>query len=295
MHIHRRGRATPLRPPRQALAAGSLALIALALTLPFAAGGGPRRFLDYTGGVLTLLCLTATVVWGLIASGRALLSPRGRLLAQAVHRATAVCALGFLLLHVALKVADAHVGPLAALLPFSLGVRGAGGLIGLGSLAGHLMVLAAATGTLRSVFAGRGRAAGRWRALHACAYPAWCAAILHGLKSGRPPAAWVSVCYGLCLAAVAGALVLRLVRARRARRREADAARPARTPRTAPHASAPARRRADGTPLLPRPRPAPDPRSEPGPRSGAVPRSEAGPFPAARGHPARDPATGEGS
>ncbi|MFE7116579.1 hypothetical protein ACFU99_14320 [Streptomyces sp. NPDC057654] len=283
MHIHRRSRAGALRlprPPRQARVAGILALLALASALPFAAGGGPRRFLDYTGGVLTLLSLTATVVWGLIASGRALLTPRGRLLAQAVHRATAVCALGFLLLHVTLKVADAHVGPLAALLPFSMGVRGAGGLIGLGALAGHLMVLAAATGTLRSVFAGRGRAAGRWRALHACAYPAWCAAILHGLKSGRPPSAWVSVCYGLCLAAVAGALVLRLVRTRRARRREDDAARPAHAghPGHAVRTVPPARREgAAGAPLVPRQR-----SSGPGPLSAAL------------GRPARDSATGDG-
>ncbi|GAA0328689.1 hypothetical protein [Streptomyces blastmyceticus] len=173
-----------------------------------------NRFLDHTGGVLTLVSLTATVVWGLIATDRLLLTPRARLLSQAVHRATAVGALGFLLVHVCVKVAEAHASPTAALVPFSSGVRGAGGLIGLGALAAYLMVLAGATGALRSAFAGRGRAR-RWRALHACAYPAWCAAVLHGLKSGRAPAGWVTASYGLCLVAVAAALALRLVRARR--------------------------------------------------------------------------------
>ncbi|MBT2387833.1 hypothetical protein J7E86_30555, partial [Streptomyces sp. ISL-11] len=174
-----------------------------------------NRFLDHTGGVLALVSLTATVVWGLIAADRLLLTPRARLLAQAVHRATAVGALGFLLVHIGVKVAEAHTSAGAALLPFSSGFRGAGGLIGLGALAAYLMVLAGATGALRSAFAGCGRAAQRWRALHACAYPAWCAAVLHGLNAGRPPANWVTGCYGLCLAAVAGALAFRLVRARR--------------------------------------------------------------------------------
>ncbi|GGR04620.1 hypothetical protein [Streptomyces netropsis] len=221
-----------------------------------------HRFLDHTGGVLALVSLTATVAWGLLATDRLLLSPRDRLLAQGVHRATGVCALGFLLVHVTLKVADARVGP-AALLPFPSGADGKGGpgdpggpgstdgLIGLGALAGYLMVLAAASGALRSAFAGRGHAARRWRALHACAYPAWCAAVLHGLKSGRTPAGWVTGCYALCLAAVAGALVARFVRARR---RRAEAPRAVEVPvrHPAPAGGAHARR---GAPAVPRPRP----------------------------------------
>ncbi|MFI9238532.1 hypothetical protein [Streptomyces sp. NPDC053079] len=178
-----------------------------------------HRFLDQTGGVLALVSLTATVVWGLIATDRLVLGPRSRLLAQAVHRATAVGALGFLFVHVGVKVTEAHASAGAALLPFSSGVRGRDGLIALGSLAGHLMVLAAATGAGRSAFAGRGSAAHRWRALHGCAYAAWCAALLHGLNAGRAPARWVTLCYALCLAAVAGALLLRLALARLAQGR----------------------------------------------------------------------------
>ncbi|MBB5117455.1 hypothetical protein GO002_15605 [Streptomyces eurocidicus] len=175
-----------------------------------------NRFLDHTGGVLTLVSLTATVVWGLIAADRLLLTPRARLLAQAVHRATAAGALGFLLAHIGVKVAESHASP-GALLPFSGGLRGQAGLIGLGALAACLTVLAGATGALRRVFAGKSRTAHLWRALHACAYPAWCAALLHGLKAGRSPSPWVTACYALCLTAVACALVLRLRRAHRAR------------------------------------------------------------------------------
>ncbi|MCC3768273.1 hypothetical protein [Streptomyces sp. UNOC14_S4] len=224
-----------------------------------------NRFLDHTGGVLALVSLTATVVWGLIATGRLLLGPRARLLAQAVHRATAVCALGFLLTHIAVKVAEAHAAPVAALVPFTSGVRGAGGLIGLGSLAAYLMVLAGATGALRSSFAGtRGRShARRWRVLHACAYPAWCAAVLHGLNAGREPAGWVTVCYGLCLAAVAAALIFRYVRVRRGRAAAtgpatsaapATPAAPVRTARTA-RTAAPGRHAVSSAGTAPAPRP----------------------------------------
>ncbi|MFD8997706.1 hypothetical protein [Streptomyces abikoensis] len=169
-----------------------------------------HRFLDQAGGVLALVSLTATVVWGLVAADRLALGPRGRLLAQAVHRALAVGALGFLLVHVGVKVAEAHASTTGALIPFASGVGGRAGLIGLGSLAGYLLVLAAATGALRSVFAGRGRAAARrWRVLHASAYGAWCAGLLHGLHAGREAAGWVTGCYAGCLVGVAMALVVR--------------------------------------------------------------------------------------
>ncbi|MEU8583680.1 hypothetical protein [Streptomyces abikoensis] len=169
-----------------------------------------HRFLDQAGGVLALVSLTATVVWGLVAADRLALGPRGRLLAQAVHRALAVGALGFLLVHVGVKVAEAHASTTGALIPFASGIGGRAGLIGLGSLAGYLLVLAAATGALRSVFAGRGRvAARRWRVLHASAYGAWCAGLLHGLHAGREAAGWVTGCYVGCLVGVAMALAVR--------------------------------------------------------------------------------------
>ncbi|MFF4408332.1 hypothetical protein [Streptomyces sp. NPDC001404] len=163
--------------------------------------------LDRTAGVLTLVSLTATVAWGLVAADRWLMGPRGRLLAQAVHRATGTCALGFLLAHIGVKVAESHVSAEAALLPFASG----GVLIGLGAVAAYLMVLAAATGVLRGALAGRGRgAARRWRALHACAYAAWCTALVHGLNAGRAPAGWVTACYAACVTGVLGTLVVRV-------------------------------------------------------------------------------------
>ncbi|MFG2646951.1 hypothetical protein [Streptomyces sp. NPDC048436] len=168
-----------------------------------------RAALDFTTGVLSLVALTSAVVWGLVATDRLFLHSRQRLLAQAVHRATAVASIGFLLLHVTVKLALDHVSPLGALIPFGLGFSGSDGLIGLGSLAGLLMVVTGVTGALRSAFASPAQVASRWRALHMLAYPAWCSALIHGLYAGRAPKPWVIVLYSLCLVAVAGAVALR--------------------------------------------------------------------------------------
>ncbi|MEV0010225.1 hypothetical protein [Streptomyces sp. NPDC047973] len=196
------------RPARGGLTVAVLILLPL---LVVAGSDGLRDALDFTTGVLTLVSLTASVAWGLLATDRMFLSTRQRLVCQGVHRAAAVASLGFLLLHGTVKVALGHIGVLGALVPFGTGVSGAAGLIGFGSLAGLLMIVTAATGALRSAFAAPGGIAGRWRALHALAYPAWCAALVHGLYAGRQPATWVVVMYMLCLAAVVAALVLRLL------------------------------------------------------------------------------------
>ncbi|MFE1958016.1 hypothetical protein [Streptomyces sp. NPDC059479] len=192
---------------------GGLTVAALVLVPLLAVAGGDafRAALDFTTGVLSLLSLTGAVAWGLIATDRLLLSPRHRLLAQGVHRATAIASLGFLLLHVTVKVALGHVALLGALVPFGLGISGTNGLIGFGSLAGLLMVVAATTGAMRSAFAVPGRFAGRWRAMHMVAYPAWCFALVHGLYTGRPAATWVVTMYCLALLGVAAAVSVRLL------------------------------------------------------------------------------------
>lgn len=212
MNPHRKIRSSPTLSagPRRAVQGGlTVAVLVLIPLLAVAGSDDLRAALDFTTGVLSLVSLTAAVAWGLIATDRLFLSSRQRLLGQGIHRAAATASLGFLLLHVTVKVALGHVALLGALVPFGLGVSGTAGLIGFGSLAGLLMVFAATTGALRSAFATPGRTAGRWRALHALSYPAWCAALIHGLYAGRPPATWVVVMYSLSLLAVVAALCLR--------------------------------------------------------------------------------------
>ncbi|MEE1938926.1 hypothetical protein V1L54_05775 [Streptomyces sp. TRM 70361] len=194
----------------------SLVLAALLALLVAANAGAFERmweFLDFGAGVLALVSLTATVLWGLAATDRMLLGSGHRLFAQAVHRGTAVGGLGFLVLHIWVKIAEGRTSAVAALVPFTDAGRPL--LIGLGTLAGYLFLVAAVTGAVRSAFAARGRSRW-WRALHMCAYLAWCAALVHGLRAGRAAAAWAEAAYLLALAGAAVALALRLVVARRA-------------------------------------------------------------------------------
>ncbi|MEV0091489.1 hypothetical protein [Streptomyces sp. NPDC050738] len=243
--------------------------VALLLLVPlFALAGSDevRAALDFTTGVLTLVSLTAAVVWGLIATDRLLLSSRQRLVAQAVHRTVSVGSIVFLILHITVKIALGHTGLIGALIPFGLGFRGTAGLIGLGSLAAYLMITAGATGALRSAFAAPGGIAVRWRALHMLAYPAWCTGLLHGLYAGRPPKTWVVVMYALSLTAVTGALSLRTL-PRRTKRRIADRITALARPAPAPLVQEPPPAAEAPPPAQPRPEPWPDP----GPAAPAPP------------------------
>ncbi|WP_406860865.1 hypothetical protein ABZO31_10535 [Streptomyces sp. HUAS MG47] len=214
MNPHRKIRSSPaLNAGTRRQVQGGLSVAALVILPLLAIGGsdGFRAFLDFGAGVFSLLSLTASVAWGLIATDRLLLTTRQRLIAQAVHRTTAVASLCFLLLHGTVKVSLDHVAAIGAFIPFGLGFTGTAGLIGFGSLAGLLMVVAASTGALRSALAGRGAVASRWRPLHMLAYPAWCFALVHGLYAGRAAATWVVVMYCMSLAGVAAVVALRLL------------------------------------------------------------------------------------
>ncbi|MDK1473318.1 hypothetical protein QNO07_07770 [Streptomyces sp. 549] len=197
----------------QALRPGLALIAVLVLVVAFSAGAfhRTREFLDFGAGVLALVSLTATVLWGLAATDRLILKSNHRLLAQGVHRGTAVAGLGFLALHIWVKVAESRVTVTGATVPFADGARPV--LIGLGTVAAYLFVAVAAVGAGRRVFASGGRSRW-WRALHMGAYPAWGAALVHGLKAGRAASGWVTVMYALCLIGVAVALSLRLLPSR---------------------------------------------------------------------------------
>lgn len=185
------------------------------------------EFLNFGAGVLSLVCLTCSVIWGLVAQDRILLDARRRILAQAVHRTTAVASIVFLLVHIGVKLALDHTSWIAAVIPFGLlltdeeVVGGRSFLIGLGTLAGMLMIFVGITGVLRNRFASPAPVAARWRAMHMLAYPAWCAALVHGLYAGRSAKPIFIILYCLSLAGVAGALALRAA-PRQVKRQVAD-------------------------------------------------------------------------
>ncbi|GHB33763.1 membrane protein [Streptomyces viridiviolaceus] len=185
------------------------------------------EFLDFGAGVLALVCLSCSVIWGLVAQDRILLDARRRILAQAVHRVTAVASIVFLLVHIGVKLALEHTTWVAAVIPFGLlatddeAFGGRAVLIGLGTLAGLLMLFVGVTGVLRNRFASPAPVAARWRAMHMLAYPAWCAALLHGLYAGRAAKPVFTLLYGLSVLGVMAALALRAA-PRPVKRRVAD-------------------------------------------------------------------------
>ncbi|WP_093258894.1 hypothetical protein [Thermostaphylospora chromogena] len=183
----------------------TIALIALTTSWGASAVAATRAFLEYYVGVFALLAFTATSVLGVAATERVIFSIEHRILAQRVHRAAAIAGIGFLGIHILLKIDGGRVSP-AGVIPFA---GGSGLWVGLGALAANLMLLVFVTGIIRGRFA-QSTKPWVWRALHDIAYIAWPASILHGLLAGRTPAQWVVWCYILALVAVGIALAMRL-------------------------------------------------------------------------------------
>ncbi|MBF9134970.1 hypothetical protein I0C86_39520 [Plantactinospora sp. S1510] len=163
-------------------------------------------FIVFFAGPVTLVSLSLTVMAGLVATDRIVLLIRHRVLLQSAHRSLGIIAVIALVLHVLTKITAGHISTSKALLPF---VSGAGVYVGLGTVAGVLMVSVLWTGLVRVRFAGIGKP-WLWRALHSVSYAAWPIALVHGLQAGRAAATWVTVSYLLCVALVAGALLIRL-------------------------------------------------------------------------------------
>lgn len=180
---------------------------AVGLGLMLSAGAGVRGFLDYFAGVISLVALTGAVLWGVITTDTAFLGPRSRLWAQGMHRGLGVVSLGFLMLHVGIKISEQHISLIDAFLPIGFSARGV--LIAAGVVAAYLLVLAVGTGVARRAFAAR-RHPVRWRILHAGSYVSWLAALVHGLKAGRPAAWWVTASYIACMIAVTAVVAVRM-------------------------------------------------------------------------------------
>jgi DMSO/TMAO reductase YedYZ heme-binding membrane subunit len=205
----RRSNSSLPKPGRSAYGVATAVVLLLIPLVVLNGGSWLQDFLNFGAGVLSLVCLTCSVIWGLVAQDRIILNIRQRIVAQGIHRITAVASIAFLLVHITIKLVLDHTVLIAALIPFSLGLTGSGGLIGLGSLAGLLMIFVGVTGALRNQFASPAPVAARWRAMHMLAYPAWCASLIHGLFAGRPAKTFFMVSYELSLVAVAAMLALR--------------------------------------------------------------------------------------
>lgn len=197
--------------PNGRIGTGILISVAVFALFTILVGLSPlvQDFLDFGAGVLALVSLSSAVLWGLASTDRKLLYPEHRLVTQSVHRILAVAGLGSLALHIWIKIARHSVSPSGAVLPFTDSSQPI--LIGLGTLAGYGFLGVVITGVARSAFVSPRRSR-IWRGLHMSAYVAWAAALLHGLKSGRAAAEWVTQSYAACVAVVAVALLVRMRR-----------------------------------------------------------------------------------
>jgi hypothetical protein len=172
------------------------------------------HFLLFYAGVFALIGLTTAVGVGLLASDRIVMTPSGRIIAQAVHRAVSFGAVGFLLIHIVTEIIAGRSQSADAVVPFL--DQGRTLYLGLGTIASDLFLLILVTGILRARFA-TVRPTWAWRALHSAAYLAWVLGIVHGLLAGRTARPYVDWSYGACVAAVGLALIVRVVAAGRVR------------------------------------------------------------------------------
>ena len=164
-------------------------------------------YTEFYVGVVSLVSLSITIMVGLVATDRLVLSIRQRVLLQSAHRTTGVIAVVALFFHVWTKVAMNYIGVIDVFVPFLAPYKTM--LIGFGTISGYIMVMVMWTGIARSRFVGKGKP-WMWRGIHAISYLMWPIALLHGLGAGRPAPAWVIVSYILCILLVLVGLAVRL-------------------------------------------------------------------------------------
>ncbi|MET9849679.1 ferric reductase-like transmembrane domain-containing protein [Streptomyces ossamyceticus] len=171
--------------------------------------GSPLWYAGRAGGTLTLILLTATVVLGIAAGGRASPWRIGRFEVGLLHRNLSLLTLVFLAVHVVTAVLDPFVqlSWAVSLVPFGASYRPL--WLGLGTVALDLLLAVLVTSAIRRRLGVR-----RWKAVHWLAYAAWPLALFHSAGTGTdtrlPLQLWL---YAVCLMSVVGAVWWRLAKA----------------------------------------------------------------------------------
>ncbi|MEZ5098233.1 MAG: ferric reductase-like transmembrane domain-containing protein [Thermoleophilia bacterium] len=164
-------------------------------------------YVTRAGGMVAIVLLTAAVVLGLALAGRASLVRWPRFALEEVHRFAGLLAWAFVGVHVLVLLVDGYA-------PFSVAdlvVPGSAGYrplaTGLGIVGTELLLALAVANRLR------GRLPYRvWRRTHALTLAVWALAVAHSLLAGTDTGnAWGTTTYGVCVAAVAGVGVWRVL------------------------------------------------------------------------------------
>lgn len=157
-------------------------------------------------GVVALVLLTVTVVFG-VANRKRVSSDRWpRFVIDRLHRNASLISVVFLGLHILTSVTDGWVSVnlVDAFIPFHGNYRQL--WVGLGAVAVDLLLAVMVTSLVRARLGVRA-----WRGVHWLAYVAWPIALAHGLgigtDSGEP---WMLIITAVCIGSVLVALALRL-------------------------------------------------------------------------------------
>jgi len=171
------------------------------------AGSQGLWLVSRASGLVLLVLFSAVIVLGVASRMGA--GPRRwpRFVFVELHRTLALFLIAFLALHVLTAILDPFVsiGWAAMVLPFTSGYRTVA--IGLGTLAVDFGGAVLITSVARARLGFRA-----WRAVHWLAYLAWPAAFVHSLTAGNDLGIWwVAVIAWACVAAVATAVLARLI------------------------------------------------------------------------------------
>ena len=155
------------------------------------AAGNYAWYVARAGGILAYALLTASVVLGLLLSGRARLPRWPRFALEDVHRFVGLLAGSFIVLHVGALLFDSY-------LPFSLANLVIPGTapyrplsVALGVVAAELLVALAVTNHYRKALSYR-----FWRRAHYLNFAVWLLALVHGIAAGTDRGtAWALALY----------------------------------------------------------------------------------------------------
>lgn len=166
----------------------------------------PLWFASRALGLVLLAVLSATVLLGILTSRRWGTREWPRFVTAGLHRNLALLGVTLLPLHGLANVIDSYagLGLRDVLVPFATSYRPL--WLGMGVLAGELLVALLVTSLLRHRLGLR-----LWRLTHWAAYASWPLAVLHGLGTGSDTRfSWALVVYAVCVGSVALAILLRL-------------------------------------------------------------------------------------
>jgi methionine sulfoxide reductase heme-binding subunit len=158
-------------------------------------------------GLVSMLLLTGSVLFGLLVAGRFSSARWPRFLTQGMHRSISLMVLAFLALHIGTTVLDSYtsISLAAAFVPFASSYKA--GWLSLGAVALDLIIALVVTSLLRGRLGYRA-----WRRLHWLAYACWPVAIAHGLGIGTDRSVtWVIAVTLACLGGVGAVAAWRVL------------------------------------------------------------------------------------